>query len=96
MRLMRVRERQRDLSVYNSSYQILDNQFISCILMISPAQALEHFKLSVIRLYTSPRIQRPIWLNLMTYPQQRGHLCEHLVRELGRVLETHNSKQNNL
>eukprot|EP00057_Strongylocentrotus_purpuratus_P019497 XP_011673971.1 PREDICTED: folliculin-interacting protein 2 [Strongylocentrotus purpuratus] len=58
-------------------------------------EALEHFKLSVIRLYTSPRIQRPIWLNLMTYPQQRGHLCEHLVRELGRVLETHNSKQNN-
>ncbi|XP_041485512.1 folliculin-interacting protein 2-like [Lytechinus variegatus] len=58
-------------------------------------EALDHFKLSVIQLYTSPRIQRPIWLNLMTYPQQRGHLCEHLIRELGRVLETHNSKQNN-
>lgn len=58
-------------------------------------EALEHFKLTVIQLYTAPRIQRPIWLNLMTYPQQRGHLCEHLIRELSRLLELHNSKQNN-
>ncbi|XP_071508480.1 folliculin-interacting protein 2-like [Diadema antillarum] len=58
-------------------------------------EALQEFKSTVFHLYTAPRIQKPVWLNLMTYPQQRGHLCAQLVRELGTLLEAHNTRQTN-
>ncbi|XP_033644097.1 folliculin-interacting protein 2-like [Asterias rubens] len=58
-------------------------------------EALYEFRSSVYSLYCAPRIQRPIWLNMMTYQMQRGHLCEHLMHELHTELEIHNSKQTN-
>ncbi|XP_038060101.1 LOW QUALITY PROTEIN: folliculin-interacting protein 2-like [Patiria miniata] len=57
--------------------------------------ALDEFRSAVYSLYCAPRIQRPIWLNMMTYQMQRGHLCEHLMHELVVELESHNSKQTN-
>ncbi|XP_022087503.1 folliculin-interacting protein 1-like [Acanthaster planci] len=57
--------------------------------------ALDEFRSVVYSLYCAPRIQRPIWLNMMTYQMQRGHLCEHLMHEIVAELESHNNKLTN-
>ncbi|XP_072050531.1 folliculin-interacting protein 2-like isoform X2 [Amphiura filiformis] len=58
-------------------------------------QALQEFRSSVHALYTAPRIKKPIWLNMMTFPLQRNHLCEHLMRELTMLLDSFNNRQTN-
>ncbi|XP_033103120.1 folliculin-interacting protein 1-like isoform X2 [Anneissia japonica] len=54
-------------------------------------EGLEDFRNAIFNLYTAPRIQKPIWLDLMSYPSQRGHLCHHFLKELMTELEQHNT-----
>ncbi|KAJ8022606.1 Folliculin-interacting protein 1 [Holothuria leucospilota] len=61
----------------------------------SSMEALEKFRHTVASFYSAPRIQRPIWLNMMSYPQQRSHLCQHLIKLLVCELDAHNNKQTN-
>ncbi|XP_071952018.1 folliculin-interacting protein 1-like [Antedon mediterranea] len=58
-------------------------------------EGLEEFRNSICNLYLAPRIQKPIWLDLMSYPSQRSHLCQHFLKELMSELDQHNTLNTN-
>ncbi|KAL1925400.1 uncharacterized protein VTP21DRAFT_283 [Calcarisporiella thermophila] len=58
--------------------------------------AVRAFQEGLLRLYATPRIQEPLWLNMTTFPQSKSTLCESLISELVFLIDKLDSKSNNL
>ncbi|CAG8585020.1 2221_t:CDS:10 [Diversispora eburnea] len=58
-------------------------------------EAVKRFKNSIYQLYSTPRIQEPLWLNISTFPQKRNLLAKCLLDELSYLLEKFDEKRTN-
>ncbi|KAJ3297936.1 Folliculin-interacting protein 1 [Borealophlyctis nickersoniae] len=58
-------------------------------------QEIESFRAAVCFLYDAPRIQEPVWLDMLTFPGKRRMYCQTLVSDLCSMLETYDTKQTN-
>ncbi|CAO3703733.1 unnamed protein product [Rhizopus stolonifer] len=52
------------------------------------------FKKSFFDLYTTPRIQEPLWLNMSTFPHRKLTYQESLIKELMELIHQFNNKSN--
>jgi len=48
--------------------------------------AVERFQNSICELYCSPRIQKPLWLTMMTFPGEKKSCCNILISEFCRLI----------
>ncbi|ORX47851.1 hypothetical protein BCR36DRAFT_329988 [Piromyces finnis] len=48
--------------------------------------AVEKFQNAICELYCSPRIQKPLWLTMMTFPGEKKQCCNILVSEFCRLI----------
>jgi len=48
--------------------------------------AVEKFQNSMCELYCSPRIQKPLWLTMMTFPGEKKQCCNILISEFCRLI----------
>jgi len=48
--------------------------------------AVEKFQNTICELYCSPRIQRPLWLTMMTFPGEKKSCCNILISEFCRLI----------
>ncbi|KAI9282210.1 folliculin-interacting protein middle domain-containing protein [Sporodiniella umbellata] len=55
-------------------------------------EAVSQFKQSFFDLYTTPRIQEPLWLNMSTFPHRKQAYQESLMKELIALLHQFNDK----
>ncbi|OZJ04588.1 hypothetical protein BZG36_02760 [Bifiguratus adelaidae] len=55
--------------------------------------AVERFVSGVITLYSTPRIQQPLWLNMATYPQHRPQYSSSMIKELVYLLRLYDTSE---
>ncbi|XP_077999462.1 folliculin-interacting protein 1-like isoform X2 [Glandiceps talaboti] len=65
-------------------------QYIQAIL-----QALDVFRNGIFMLYTAPRIQEPVWLNMMVYYNQHGQLANRFLQQFVVAVDQYDSKNSN-
>ncbi|XP_070545161.1 folliculin-interacting protein 1-like [Ptychodera flava] len=66
------------------------NTYITAIL-----KAVDSFRNGIRLLYTAPRIQEPVWLNMTTCYNQHGQLCDKFMRQLVLALDQYENKNTN-
>lgn len=54
--------------------------------------ASSQFKKAFFDLYTTPRIQQPLWLNMSTFPQKKSEYDASLIKELMRLIHQFDNK----
>ena len=64
--------------------------------LISICQALESFRLLFEDLLLAPRLQEPVWLNMMSYSTHRVVLCQVFLQELMLAVEKYDTKSTKL
>ncbi|RCH89519.1 Folliculin-interacting protein 1, partial [Rhizopus stolonifer] len=65
--------------IYSNPYYLHSDTFQHDSILI---EAVSQFKRSVIDLYTLPRIQEPLWLNMSTFPHRKSTYQASLLKEL--------------
>ncbi|CAG8526792.1 7028_t:CDS:10 [Ambispora gerdemannii] len=58
-------------------------------------EAVMRFKNSLCLLYSTPRIQEPLWLNISTFPTQKSNLAKSFFMELSYLLDNFDDKRTN-
>ncbi|XP_046860467.1 folliculin-interacting protein 2-like isoform X2 [Xenia sp. Carnegie-2017] len=57
--------------------------------------AANTFAANILDLYYAPRIKNPVWLTMLSQPEQCNTICEDLVPQIVNVIQTYNTKQTN-
>nr|CAG8556930.1 13507_t:CDS:10 [Entrophospora candida]CAG8565883.1 8554_t:CDS:10 [Entrophospora candida] len=57
-------------------------------------ETVNRFKKSLWELYSTPRIQEPLWLNISTFPQRKNKLANSLMTELSYLIQKFDKQSN--
>ncbi|GES99646.1 folliculin-interacting protein 2 isoform X2 [Rhizophagus clarus] len=85
-------------SIFNPSNKRFSSTSLPSLMLQNESiwlEAVMRFKTSLCQLYSTPRIQEPLWLNMSTFPQQRSKLAKSLLNELTFLLENFDNKKSN-
>uniref|UniRef100_A0A4W5JXZ7 Folliculin interacting protein 1 n=1 Tax=Hucho hucho TaxID=62062 RepID=A0A4W5JXZ7_9TELE len=54
---------------------------------------LNEFRMTIVNLYTMPRVAEPVWLTMMSGAPEKNQLCGHFMRELALLMEQASKNQ---
>ncbi|XP_031574334.1 folliculin-interacting protein 1-like [Actinia tenebrosa] len=58
-------------------------------------EAFNRFCEEISNFLKTPRLKQPVWLNMMTFPDHRGDLCEKFMEQLTGCLNLYNNRETN-